>query len=114
LLTGERGDTVGFAVVTLIAEVGAPVVEELFFRGLIRTALTRRLGPHGAIWAQAVLFAFAHFGEATGWANVSVLVALGLLGVVLGYTAWLTNRLGAGMVAHGLFNLTAALVILIH
>ncbi|MHB8504276.1 MAG: CPBP family intramembrane glutamic endopeptidase [Acidimicrobiales bacterium] len=113
ILNGARGNGAGFAVVTIIVAVGAPVVEELFFRGLIRTALAARLGPHGAIWGQAILFGLAHIGGAHGLGNVSLVVAIGSLGVILGYAAYLTGRLGAGMVAHSLFNLTAALTILL-
>ncbi|MDA8283332.1 MAG: type II CAAX endopeptidase family protein, partial [Actinomycetota bacterium] len=114
ILSGQRGNGLGYAVVTIIVAAGAPVVEELFFRGLIRTALAARLGPQGAIWGQAVLFGLAHTGGAHGLGNVSVVVAIGLLGVVLGYTAHFSRRLAGGMVAHSLFNLTAALTILLH
>ena len=111
ILSGQKGNPTGVVIVTLLVAVGAPVFEELFFRGLIRTALASRLGRHGAVWGQAVLFGLAHLGEAHGLGNVSVVLSLVLLGVVLGYTALLTRRLGGGMVAHGLFNLTAAVVI---
>lgn len=111
ILSGERGHPAGVVVVTLIVAVGAPVFEELFFRGLIRTALASKLGGQGAVWGQALLFGLAHLGEAHGLGNVSVVLSLVLLGAVLGYTAMLTRRLGGGMVAHGLFNLTAALVV---
>lgn len=113
ILSGQQGNTVGIVLVTLIAAVGAPFFEELFFRGLLRTALAARFGRHGAVWGQAVLFGFAHYGEAHGLGNVSVVLALILLGVVLGYTAMLTGRLGAGIVAHSLFNLTAAVTIFV-
>lgn len=113
ILRGAKGSSVGYAVITVIVAVGAPLVEELFFRGLIRTALASRLGQHGAIWGQALLFGLAHIGGAHGWGNVSVVVAIGSLGVILGYAAYLTRRLGAGMVAHSLFNLTAAVAILV-
>ncbi len=111
ILSGQRGDLAGAVAVSLIAVVGAPVFEELFFRGLIRTALAARLGRHGAVWGQAVLFGLAHAGEANGLGNVSVVLALVLLGAVLGYTALLTRRLGAGVVAHSLFNLVAVAAI---
>lgn len=111
ILKGENGHPVGVVVITLLVAVGAPVFEELFFRGLIRSALASRFGGHGAVWGQAVLFGLAHVGEAHGLGNVSVVLSLVLLGAVLGYSAMLTRRLGGGMVGHGLFNLTAALVV---
>lgn len=111
ILSDQRGNPVGIVVVTLLVAVGAPVFEELFFRGLIRTALAARLGRHGAVWGQAVLFGIAHLGEAHGLGNVSVVLSLVLLGAVLGYSALLTSRLGPGIIAHGLFNLTAVVVV---
>jgi membrane protease YdiL (CAAX protease family) len=111
ILSNQRGHPVGIVVVTVLVAVGAPVFEELFFRGLIRTALASKFGSHGAVWGQAVLFGLAHLGEAQGLGNVSVVFSLVMLGAVLGYTAMLTRRLGGGMIAHGLFNLTAVLVV---
>ena len=42
--------------VGLLACVGAPIVEELFFRGLVQTVLIRNLGTTPAIVVQAMLF----------------------------------------------------------
>jgi membrane protease YdiL (CAAX protease family) len=110
ILTGQKGSTTGIIVVTLIASVGAPIFEELFFRGFLRTALAARLGS-GAILAQAMLFGLAHFQIGLGWQNLSVVVAITGLGLVLGYTAQRTGRLAAGMLGHGLFNLVVTLTI---
>jgi membrane protease YdiL (CAAX protease family) len=112
IITGQRHNRAGFAVVTVIVAIGAPVFEELFFRGLIRLALASRLGPIGAVWGQAALFGLAHFQPNTGLRNVSVVVAIGCLGVVLGYTAYLTGRLGAGIIAHGTFNTIVTIAVL--
>jgi membrane protease YdiL (CAAX protease family) len=111
IITSQRGNTVGVAVVTLIAAIGAPVFEELFFRGFLRTSLASRLGS-GAVWAQAVFFGFAHYQFGLGLENVSVVTATAGIGVVLGYTAHLTRRLGAGTIAHGLFNFFVTLSII--
>ena len=111
LITNQKGNTAGVAVVTLIAAIGAPVFEELFFRGLLRLSLASRLGV-GAIWVQAGLFGLAHFQPSLGLGNVSVIIAIAGLGVVLGYTAQLTHRLGADTIAHGLFNLVVTLTII--
>jgi uncharacterized protein len=108
ILTQQKGHDAGIVLVTLIVALGAPFFEELFFRGYLRTALQARFGRHGAVWLQAVFFGLAHTGEAgTALGNVSVVLAMFTVGVVLGYTAMLTGRLGAGMVAHCLFNLVA-------
>jgi len=113
ILTQQKGHEAGVVVVSLIVALGAPFFEELFFRGFLRTALQARFGGHGAVWLQAVFFGLAHTGEAgTTLGNVSVVLAMFLVGVVLGYTAKLTGRLGAGMIAHGLFNLVAVVSVL--
>jgi membrane protease YdiL (CAAX protease family) len=113
ILTQQKGHEAGVVVVSLIVALGAPFFEELFFRGFLRTALQARFGGHGAVWLQAVFFGLAHTGEAgTTLGNVSVVLAMFLVGVVLGYTAKLTGRLGAGMIAHGLFNLVAVISVL--
>jgi membrane protease YdiL (CAAX protease family) len=105
VITGQHDHhSVSFALVTVIVAVGAPAFEELYFRGVLRASLGR-LGSHGAVWGQAVLFGLAHYQPATGLGNVSVMVIVGSLGVVLGYTARATRRLGPGMIAHGLFNI---------
>jgi membrane protease YdiL (CAAX protease family) len=113
VLTQQQGHHGGFVAVSLIVAVGAPLFEELFFRGFLRTTLQARFGAHGAVWLQAVFFGLAHLGEATTrLGNVSVVLALFGVGVVLGYTAKLTRRLGPGMVAHCLFNLVAVVSVL--
>lgn len=121
IITSQRGHEAGLVVVSVLVALGAPFFEELFFRGYLRLAIQRalerlfekrpapeRLAAHGGVWLQAVLFGLAHFGEASTTAgNVSVVLAMVLVGVVLGYTAHFTRRLGPGMLAHGAFNLLA-------
>jgi membrane protease YdiL (CAAX protease family) len=112
LITGQKDNGVGFAIVTLIVALGAPFFEELFFRGLIRTALAARLGPGRAVVAQGLLFGLAHYEPSNGWGNVAVIVVIAGLGMILGYAAMQTRRLGAGMVGHSLFNLITTIVLL--
>lgn len=81
----------------LFLAVGAPMVEELFFRGLLLRSLLRRFGPAVAIVGSAVVFGLAHF-------ELLQLPALILFGLVLGVLAERTGRLGPGIVAHAAFN----------
>lgn len=111
ILTGQRHNSAGIAVVTVIVALGAPFFEELFFRGLLRTALAARFGPMGAVVAQGLLFGLAHYVPSNGLGNVSVIVTIAALGIILGYAAQRTGRLGAGMIGHGLFNLVAAIAV---
>jgi membrane protease YdiL (CAAX protease family) len=103
-LTSHLG-TAGFVIVALLVVVGAPVVEELFFRGLVLGSLEawfgklgRRIGVALAIVVMGVAFGFAH--------SEGLLVAYGLavFGMVLGILAKCFGRLGPGIVAHASFN----------
>lgn len=102
----------GLVVLSVLVCVGSPVVEELFFRGLLLRALLgrfeglgRRLAPAAAIVVTALVFALVHF---------EALQFLGLagFGVVLGCLAWRTGRLGPSIVAHMAFN-TVTIVALV-
>lgn len=97
---------VTFALVALL--VGAPLVEELFFRGLLQRALESRLAPWAAIGIQALLFGVAHVSVPLEAANAVVFAGTFVAGVVLGVAVWRYHRLGPGIVAHSLFNLVPA------
>ncbi|HET9691429.1 MAG TPA: CPBP family glutamic-type intramembrane protease [Acidimicrobiales bacterium] len=113
LITGEKGHTTGFLVITVIVAVGAPLFEELFFRGLLRTALRSALGPTWAAVGSGALFGLAHATPGNGYGNVEVVVVIGAFGVLLALVANRTGRLAAGMVGHGLFNLVATVSVLL-
>jgi membrane protease YdiL (CAAX protease family) len=112
VFTRVTNDTWGYVVVSLIACVGAPLVEELFFRGLIQRSLASRFGGGRAVVLQAILFGAAHMNPYLGMGNVTVIVAIGVLGLVLGATARQYRRLGPSSFTHAFFNLTTTLLIL--
>ena len=94
-----------FAVVALCACVGAPIVEELFCRGLLQGALTRRFGPAAAITVQALLFAAAHLNQHPGLGPmVAAMAAIGTGGAILGWLRHWSGRVGPGVVAHATLN----------
>jgi len=103
-----RGD-LGWAVVVVLAVVGAPLVEELLFRGLIQGAFTRRTGAVPAIFITALIFSFAHIFNEGPAAPLLIFPS----GVILGYLRYRTGRLAAGMIAHAAFNASLFLVLLI-
>ena len=94
----------GVAVLFVFLAIGAPVVEELFFRGLLQRSLQRHVGPVGAIAGSSVIFGLAHF-------EALQLPALVAFGVVLGILAYRTSRLGPGMFAHAAFNAVTVLTL---
>jgi membrane protease YdiL (CAAX protease family) len=96
----------GARMVGLLAfvSVGAPVVEELFFRGLLLRSLQRRFGDRLAVVLSGLLFGLAHVQALELAALVLVIVSLALLGIFLAALAVRTGRLGPSIVAHAAFN----------
>ncbi|HEY7947184.1 MAG TPA: CPBP family intramembrane glutamic endopeptidase [Acidimicrobiales bacterium] len=96
----------GFDLVVIgVLTVGVvPVVEELFFRGLVLRGFLRLfrgagriLGPGLAVTLTGIVFGLAH---------VELLELLGLasFGIVLSVMAYKFKRLGPGIFAHATFN----------
>src|SRR5690606_26443958 len=83
-LTEMARSPVDAILLVLIVAVGAPVIEELFFRGLLLRSLERRVGSRVAIAGSALVFAAVHF-------QVVQFPALVMFGLV---TGWLTVRSG--------------------
>jgi len=104
-ITGLAHGWGGDVVLILVVVVGAPVVEELFFRGLLLRSLQARIGSVGAVLVSGVLFGLAHFEPLQ-------LPVLALFGVVLGVLALRTGRLGPGICAHAAFNSLAVYTLL--
>ena len=100
------------AVLAPFLILGAPLVEELFFRGLLQRSIARRLGPVVAVAGSAVAFGLVHLQpDLTGWSQLALTSALASFGIVLGVLAQRTGRLGPSLVAHATFN-TVTLVAL--
>lgn len=99
-----------FLVFAAVAVIGAPIVEELFFRGLLLRSLTTVVGAGWAIVVQAILFGVAHVSPLLGLANVSVVTIIFAAGVIFGVTAWWRRRVGTSIVSHSAFNLISVIV----
>lgn len=93
-----------FAVTAIAAVIGAPLVEELFFRGLLLRGLASRLPAWAAIAGQALLFGLYHLIPTYGSANVGLVLVLTGYGLVFGAWAHAVGRLGPGMVGHMVTN----------
>lgn len=91
----------------LLVMVGAPIAEEVAFRGLFFSALAKHgERPLLTVPITAVAFALFHL-EPT---RIGVLICVGL---VLGFVRLRTGSLGAAIVAHGVVNAPAALFIIL-
>lgn len=95
------GWLVGLVAVVVI---GAPIVEELVYRGLLQGALVRRVNDAVAVVAVAAFFALIHFR----WVELPGLFVFGL---ILGVCALRTGRLGMGILAHLAFNATGLMLV---
>ncbi len=92
---------IGFAFAVIVA---APVIEELFFRGLLLRSLERRFGARWAVAGSSLAFGIAHFQGL----QLPALIAVGL---VFGVLRVRTGRLGPGIVAHAAFNAVAVIAL---
>jgi len=111
-LRGARHDSSVLIAVVLMVVIGAPFIEELFFRGLLLRSLMPVAGTAGAIVIQGLVFGALHMRPSYGLGNVSIFVVIAAMGIIQGVVAERFRRLGPGIVAHGFFNLFALLLAL--
>jgi hypothetical protein len=105
-----RPSTSVIAMTFVFACVGAPIIEELYFRGLVQPVLMRNLGTAPGIVAQAMFFGAAHYQLGMTFNQAAVKCGtIFVLGLFLGWLRMNTGRLGAGMVAHATNNVIAVL-----
>lgn len=99
--------TVTRVMIVVAAVIGAPLFEELLFRGVVLHAMLA-WGQSAAILGSSMLFGLTHLNPELGLdQNVLLLVSTTTTGCVLGWVARRADRLGPGMVAHAGFNLLA-------
>jgi membrane protease YdiL (CAAX protease family) len=99
-------------ILVAMVVIGAPVVEELFYRGLMLGALERRFGAVPAVVVSATVFGLSHQNRLTAQGVVLVMVSLAVLGAVLAVLAVKTRRLGASIVTHMTFNAVTVVAVL--
>ena len=96
-----------FAVFFIAVAIVTPVVEELFFRGLLyRSLLKRGRSAPRAILTTTVIFVIPHLPAVDSWPEIASLFAsIGVLGLAFNLAChWTGNRLGAPIVAHLVVN----------
>lgn len=104
-LAGRAGELPGWVLFALIVGVGAPIVEELFYRGLFLRSLQKSGAPGViALVVSAAVFAGVHF-QALQFPGLFV------FGLIAGALALRTGRLGPAVWAHVGFNATAVVAL---
>ena len=103
----ESGPLWALIVFAALIAVGAPIVEEIAFRGLLFNSLRKKgLGPIATIAITAVAFAVIHLEP------LRLLILLPI-GIAYGWVRWKTGSLGSAIVAHTANNFPVVLVLLI-
>lgn len=102
----DSASGLGVLVLVLVVAVGAPIAEELFYRGLVLRSVERRWTTTVAVVASTVLFGIVHLQGLQ-------LPALLLIGAVLAALTVRTGRLGPAILCHSGFNACTLLVLLV-
>ncbi|MFM7044181.1 MAG: lysostaphin resistance A-like protein [Ilumatobacteraceae bacterium] len=87
----------GAVLLVAIVVLGAPLVEEVVYRGLLQSSFSARLGRLAGWAIGAALFAVIHL-------QAVEIPGLLVAGLVFGAGLLLTGRLGASVLAHMAFN----------
>lgn len=86
-----------YAALIIGVAVGAPLVEELFYRGIIQGALVEKLGDIPGLVLASIIFGAVHFS----WIEF---IPLAVAGLGFGLLALKTGRLLPAIIAHMAFN----------
>ena len=103
-----------FIVFLLAVGIVTPIVEELFFRGLVhRSFLKRGAGALFSFGWTTLIFVIPHLAAVTTWKNaITLFAAIAVLGAMFHAACHLTdNRLAAPIVAHVVVNGTASVAL---
>ncbi len=100
----DNAHGIWLVVLVIVVVVGAPIVEELVYRGLIHGHLRKSINEIVALFLTAVWFAGIHF-------QIVEFPGLFAFALVLGSCFYFTNRLGMSVVAHIAFNATGLILV---
>ncbi len=115
LLTDYR-DSIWLYPLLMLIVSGAPLAEEVLFRGLVLRAIEKRLGTVMGVIGSVVLFTVIHPADGGYFSSGQLVLwsAIGALALVLTMAAVMTERLAASMIAHVIINAMASLRALGH
>ena len=92
------------AILGTLALGFAPLMEEIFFRGVVFGSLRGRWGMLPAALASGLLFGLAHLGNP---GSLYLIVPIGLVGALFAWGYAYSGSIFAAIVAHFLFNLVS-------
>ncbi len=101
----SHGRTIWLALFALFAFIGAPITEELLFRGALWGALEGfKINRYVVLVLVTLVFAYGH-------QEPQATLALFCQGLSIGTARMITGRISASMVAHATNNLVPALIL---
>lgn len=103
-VVSDAADGPALVIILLAAVVFAPIVEELFFRGLCLRAIERRFGTVAGVLVSSLLFTLPHFTNPSLAGTAVLFSAIFTVGLVLAVLTVKTGRLGGAVLAHAVFN----------
>jgi len=95
--------------IVVVVVILAPLTEELLYRGMLLSRLRRGLSPHVSVAIAAAVFAGIHLVDPD---TAFIVPGLFVIGLVLGYQALYTGRIGLAIMTHAGVNLLAAVALL--
>jgi hypothetical protein len=113
-IASARGVPMEVAIIILVGLV-APIMEELAFRGVLLSAVRRRMRPVWAALVTAIVFSLFHtLGiQQDNWlAGLITLSQLFIVGVILAAITMRSDRLGPSIFTHAGFNLVTLFILL--
>ena len=99
----ENDDPVALALMVLMACIGAPIAEEVVFRGYLYPAVKRLANIPVSVVFSALLFGAVH-------TNLGALLPLTILGILLALAYEFTGSLWAPIAIHFCFNVPTVVV----
>lgn len=104
---GTDPGVVMLVVMAFAVVIGAPLFEELLFRGPVMRSLVDRFGAVTGVILQGAVFALYHIVGDPRLATLWYLMPLFVVGVIFGAAAQRTGRMATSQVAHAVMNLIA-------
>ena len=112
-IISDNQDSPWIIGVILVVVIGAPLSEELLFRGLVLRAFERDLGVYVGVIGSTILFTIPHAQpDATGAETAVLFSGIATIGLILGLATVRWGRLGPAIVGHFFFNLIGVVVTL--
>jgi len=111
-IISDADGTASLWIIVIAAVVLAPIVEELFFRGLCLRAIERRFGTTAGVIGSTVLFTIPHFTNPSVAGTIVLFSIIGMVGLVMAILVVKLDRLGPAIVAHAIFNAVGVIGVL--